>query len=117
MTPQFFSEFANQFVVLVARIQKAGCECVVACDCGISCGLFEADGQPQTVARRFPTPAREIASALGLPWRFPRLFAWADVEDLVADVGYRPATSVEDGVARFVDWYLSYYGEAGTGAA
>jgi UDP-glucuronate 4-epimerase len=42
---------------------------------------------------------------------------WADVEDLVADVGYRPATSVEDGVARFVDWYLSYYGEAGTGAA
>ena len=42
---------------------------------------------------------------------------WADVEDLVADVGYRPATRVEDGVARFVDWYLSYYGEAGAGPA
>ena len=34
---------------------------------------------------------------------------WADVEDLVADVGYRPATSVEVGVERFVKWYLDYY--------
>jgi UDP-glucuronate 4-epimerase len=35
---------------------------------------------------------------------------WADVEDLVADVGYRPATPVETGVRRFVDWYVDYYG-------
>ena len=34
---------------------------------------------------------------------------WADVEDLVTDVGYRPATPVEQGVRRFVDWYLDYY--------
>jgi UDP-glucuronate 4-epimerase len=34
---------------------------------------------------------------------------WADVEDLVADVGYRPSTPVEIGVRRFVDWYLEYY--------
>jgi UDP-glucuronate 4-epimerase len=34
---------------------------------------------------------------------------WADVEDLVADVGYRPATPVEVGVRRFVDWYRDYY--------
>ena len=34
---------------------------------------------------------------------------WADVEDLVSDVGYRPATPVETGVARFVDWYLDYH--------
>ncbi len=34
---------------------------------------------------------------------------WADVEDLVRDVGYRPATPVETGVARFVDWYLEYH--------
>jgi UDP-glucuronate 4-epimerase len=33
----------------------------------------------------------------------------ADVEDLVADVGYRPDTPVEVGVARFVDWYREYY--------
>jgi UDP-glucuronate 4-epimerase len=34
---------------------------------------------------------------------------WADVEDLVADVGYRPSTPVEQGVRAFVDWYLEYY--------
>jgi UDP-glucuronate 4-epimerase len=34
---------------------------------------------------------------------------WADIEDLAADVGYRPATSVEQGVASFVDWYREYY--------
>ena len=34
---------------------------------------------------------------------------FADVEDLVRDVGYRPATPVEVGVRRFVDWYRAYY--------
>jgi len=34
---------------------------------------------------------------------------WADVEDLVRDVGYRPATPVEEGIKRFVDWYVDYY--------
>jgi UDP-glucuronate 4-epimerase len=34
---------------------------------------------------------------------------WADVEDLVAAVGYRPSTPVEQGVRSFVDWYLEYY--------
>ena len=34
---------------------------------------------------------------------------WADVEDLVTDVGYRPGTPVEQGVRSFVDWYLDYY--------
>ena len=34
---------------------------------------------------------------------------WADVEDLVADVGYRPGTPIEQGVRSFVDWYLDYY--------
>jgi UDP-glucuronate 4-epimerase len=35
---------------------------------------------------------------------------YADVTDLVEQLGYKPATSVEDGVARFVDWYRGYYG-------
>jgi UDP-glucuronate 4-epimerase len=35
---------------------------------------------------------------------------WADVTDLVHDVGYRPQTPVEVGVRRFVDWYLDYHG-------
>jgi UDP-glucuronate 4-epimerase len=34
----------------------------------------------------------------------------ADVAELIAAVGYRPKVSVEDGVARFVDWYRGYYG-------
>ena len=37
------------------------------------------------------------------------LATYADVENLVADVGYRPRTSVKKGVARFVAWYKSYY--------
>ena len=36
---------------------------------------------------------------------------WADVEDLQRDVGYTPATPVEEGVRRFVDWYLDYHGQ------
>jgi UDP-glucuronate 4-epimerase len=35
---------------------------------------------------------------------------YADVSDLVRDMDYQPATRVEDGVARFVEWYRSYYG-------
>lgn len=34
---------------------------------------------------------------------------FADVDDLVAAVGYRPNTPVEVGVPRFVEWYLEYY--------
>jgi UDP-glucuronate 4-epimerase len=35
---------------------------------------------------------------------------YADVDDLVRDVGFKPATSVEDGIAKFVAWYREYYG-------
>lgn len=35
---------------------------------------------------------------------------YADVTDLVEELGYKPDTSVEEGIARFVDWYRSYYG-------
>ncbi len=35
---------------------------------------------------------------------------FADIEDLAADVGYRPATPVEVGVRRFVEWFCEYYG-------
>jgi UDP-glucuronate 4-epimerase len=35
---------------------------------------------------------------------------YADVEELIADVGYRPATPVEVGVRRFADWFLEFYG-------
>ncbi len=35
---------------------------------------------------------------------------YADVSDLVKDLGYRPKTPVEEGIGRFVDWYRNYYG-------
>ncbi len=34
---------------------------------------------------------------------------YADVSDLIKDVNYKPDTSVEDGVKRFVEWYRDYY--------
>jgi UDP-glucuronate 4-epimerase len=35
---------------------------------------------------------------------------FADVDDLVRDVGFKPTTPIDRGIARFVDWYRSYYG-------
>ncbi|MCG8568024.1 MAG: NAD-dependent epimerase [Desulfobacterales bacterium] len=34
---------------------------------------------------------------------------YADVSDLIADTGFKPSTSVEDGIANFVKWYREYY--------
>jgi UDP-glucuronate 4-epimerase len=34
---------------------------------------------------------------------------YADTENLEKDVGFRPRTTVETGIARFVEWYKSYY--------
>jgi UDP-glucuronate 4-epimerase len=34
---------------------------------------------------------------------------YADVEQLIADVGYQPSTPIEQGIERFVAWYWNYY--------
>ncbi|MBN2243771.1 MAG: NAD-dependent epimerase [Acidobacteria bacterium] len=34
---------------------------------------------------------------------------WADVDDLVNDFGYSPSVGIEDGVDRFIKWYLDYF--------
>jgi UDP-glucuronate 4-epimerase len=34
---------------------------------------------------------------------------YADVQALIDDVGFKPATPVEDGIKNFVEWYLGYY--------
>jgi len=39
---------------------------------------------------------------------------FADVTALVRDIGYQPTTSVEVGVARFVEWYRAFYGNTPT---
>jgi UDP-glucuronate 4-epimerase len=34
---------------------------------------------------------------------------FANVDELVKDLDYRPGTPIEVGISRFVDWYRSYY--------
>ena len=34
---------------------------------------------------------------------------YADVEDLMREVGFKPDTPIEEGVPRFVEWYRAYY--------
>ncbi|MCL5742885.1 MAG: NAD-dependent epimerase [Acidobacteria bacterium] len=34
---------------------------------------------------------------------------YADVDDLMRDVGFKPATPIEEGVRRFVAWYREFY--------
>jgi len=35
---------------------------------------------------------------------------YADVTDLIEDLGYKPATSIEEGIGKFVEWYLDFFG-------
>jgi len=34
---------------------------------------------------------------------------YADVNDLIREIDFKPATPIEEGVAKFVDWYKEYY--------
>ena len=36
---------------------------------------------------------------------------YADIDDLAAAVGYRPKTSIDEGIARFIEWYRGFYAE------
>ncbi len=40
---------------------------------------------------------------------------YADVQDLTKDVGFAPATPIEEGIARFVQWYRAFYKVRGAG--
>ena len=35
---------------------------------------------------------------------------YANVEDLMADLGYKPETPIRDGIRKFLDWYKEFYG-------
>ncbi|NPV51412.1 MAG: NAD-dependent epimerase [Candidatus Methanofastidiosum sp.] len=37
------------------------------------------------------------------------LRTYADVSDLERDIGFKPSTSIEEGLGKFVDWYKEYY--------
>jgi UDP-glucuronate 4-epimerase len=34
---------------------------------------------------------------------------YADVDSLVEDIGFKPTTSIEEGIGRFVGWYREFY--------
>jgi UDP-glucuronate 4-epimerase len=34
---------------------------------------------------------------------------YADVDDLMREVNFRPATAITEGVVRFIDWYRKYH--------
>jgi hypothetical protein len=34
----------------------------------------------------------------------------ADISDTKAALGYQPTTGIDEGIGRFVDWYLDYHG-------
>lgn len=37
------------------------------------------------------------------------LITYADVSDLENDIGFKPSTSIEEGLGKFVEWYKEYY--------
>ena len=34
---------------------------------------------------------------------------YADVRDLMEDFGFKPSTTIEEGLKKFADWFLDYY--------
>ena len=34
---------------------------------------------------------------------------YANVDDLIRDVGFKPSTTIEDGIEKFISWYREYY--------
>ncbi|MCK9397349.1 MAG: capsular biosynthesis protein CpsI, partial [Methylobacter sp.] len=34
---------------------------------------------------------------------------YAEISDLVHDLGYKPVTLLEDGIRNFVEWYKDFY--------
>lgn len=60
----------------------------------------------ETLERQLGVPAKKKFLPMQ-PGDVPATYA--DVDDLMRDVGFRPATPIEEGIARFVAWYRSYH--------
>ena len=35
---------------------------------------------------------------------------YADVTDLIHDFDFKPSTTIEEGLGKFAEWFLPYYG-------
>ena len=61
------------------------------------CQLLDLDRQLHSAQRELlPMQPGDVAATA------------ADVEDLAAAVDWRPGTAIEEGIGRFVAWYLDY---------
>lgn len=87
-------------------------------------GLIDAGGAPHTiynVGNHTPVDLDRFITAIetacgrkaerrNLPMQAGDVpVTYADVSRLMAATGFSPATSIEDGIGRFVAWYRSYY--------
>ena len=34
---------------------------------------------------------------------------YADIDELINDIDFKPSTTIEEGISRFVKWYKEYY--------
>lgn len=34
---------------------------------------------------------------------------YANIDDLISDVGFKPSTSIQEGIQKFIAWYQDYY--------
>ena len=71
------------------------------------------NNQPVTL-RSFITAIEEACGAKAIENHLPMQpgdvpITYADIDDLVADVGFRPVTTVEEGIREFMKWYRKYY--------
>ena len=66
--------------------------------------LLEQSLGREALIRRAPRPIADVEET------------WADV-DAIARLGFRPATTLEDGIARFAAWFLAYHGKRDLTAA
>jgi UDP-glucuronate 4-epimerase len=40
------------------------------------------------------------------------LATYADVDDLMREVDFKPSTPIAEGIARFIEWFRAYHGRA-----
>jgi UDP-glucuronate 4-epimerase len=87
-------------------------------DGGLACGAPErvynvGNNRPEELTDVVAVLERELGRAAVkemLPMQPGDVMeTFADIDDLARDVGFRPQTSIEDGLRSFVAWYREYY--------
>lgn len=83
------------------------------CERQVPAAIVPANNQPEELNKIVALLERElgrIAQKELLPMQAGDVpAAYADVDDLAREIDFRPSTSIEDGIARFVAWYRTYH--------